>query len=107
MLASRTIHKEGRSSPLGHSKALCGLGIAKRNINALGLLSSVSLVHTAGMQLTALISPSFSQAALQSKASCTSRKGPASNPSIKRTVKGLRPSPAAYVKRWASQGECQ
>ncbi len=26
------------------------------------------------------------------------------NPSIKRTVKGLRPSPAAYVKRWASQG---
>ena len=23
------------------------------------------------------------------------------NPSIKRTVKGLRPSPAAYVKRWA------
>ena len=29
------------------------------------------------------------------------------NPSIKRTVKGLRPSSAAYVKRWASQGECQ
>ena len=26
------------------------------------------------------------------------------NPSIKRTVKGLRPSPAAYVERWASPG---
>ena len=29
------------------------------------------------------------------------------NPSIKRTVKGLRPSPAAYVERWASQGTCR
>ena len=29
------------------------------------------------------------------------------NPSIERTVKGLCPSPAAHVKRWASQGECQ
>ena len=98
-LASRTIHKESRSSPLGRHRALCGLGIAERNINALSLLSSVSLMHTAGMQITALFSPSFSQSALQSKASCTSSKGPASNPSIKRTVKGLCPSPAAYVKR--------
>ena len=34
------------------------------------------------------------------------RQMPTPNPSIKRTVKGLRPSPAAYVKRWASQGTC-
>ena len=84
-----------RLSPQGTTRP----GIAKRSINALSLLSSVSLVHTARMQISALFSSSFSQAALQSKASCSSGKGPASNPSIKRTVKGLRPSPAAYVKR--------
>ena len=84
-----------RPSPRGAMRP----GIAKRSINTLSLLSSVSLVHTVGMQVTALFSPGFSQAALQSKASCSSGKGPASNPSIKRTVKGLRPSPAAYVKR--------
>ena len=38
-LASRTTHKESRSSPLSRHRALCGLGIAKRNINALSLLS--------------------------------------------------------------------
>ena len=79
-LATRTIDKESRSLSLGLHEARCGLRIAKLNIKALSLLSPVSLVHTAGMQLTALFSPSFSQAARQSKASCTSRKGPASNP---------------------------
>ena len=92
-----------RPSPTGTTRP----GIAKRNINALCLPSHVWLVHTAGMQITALFSPSFSKAALQSKASCSTGKGPASNPSIKRTVKGLRPLPAAYVKRWASQGTDQ
>ena len=72
---------------------------AQSSIKAFPLPSPVLLGHTAGMQITALFSPSFSQAALQSKASCSGGKGPASNPSIKRTVKGLRPLPAAYVKR--------
>ena len=64
-----------------------------------GLRSRVPRVHTESMQVTAHLTSVFGQKAMNSQNGKAGGRRPAPNPSIKRTVKGLRPSSAAYVKR--------
>ena len=59
------------------------------------LVPQAKAMHSVVLRPAALASSS-----VQGHTECPS--GERANPSIKRTVKGLRPSPAAYVKRWAS-----
>ena len=56
-------------------------------------------MHTESMQVAARPTSVFGQKAQNFQNGKVGSKRPAPNPSIKRTVKGLRPSPAAYVKR--------
>ena len=70
-----------------------------KKFSVFGLRPSVMHVHTESMQVAARPTSVFGQKALNFQNGKASSKRPAPNPSIKRTVKGLRPSPAAYVKR--------
>ena len=70
-----------------------------KKFSAFGLRSAVPYVHTESMHVTARPTSVFGHKALNFQNGKASGRRPAPNPSIKRTVKGLRPSPAAYVKR--------
>ena len=70
-----------------------------KKFSVFGLRSPVQHVHTESMQVTARPTSVFGQKALNFQNGNASGRRPAPNPSIKRTVKGLRPSSAAYVKR--------
>ena len=70
-----------------------------KKFGVFGLRSPVTHMHTESMQVTAHPISVFGQKAMNSQNGKASGRRPAPNPSIKRTVKGLCPSPAAYVKR--------
>ena len=70
-----------------------------KKFGVFSLRSPVPHVHTESMQVTAHPTSVFGRKAMDSQNGKTSGRRLAPNPSIKRTVKGLRPSPAAYVKR--------
>ena len=98
---SRTnqFHKQGNScAPRRCDSRRSSSGQAKK-FSVFGLRSSGTRVHTESMQVAARPISVFGQKVLNFQNGKASSRRPAPNPSIKRTVKGLRPSPAAYVKR--------
>ena len=79
-------------------------GAAQNNSSPLSLPLRHRSYTLAGMKVLSSFIPASSLESLHFKPAVARRKRPASNHSIERTVQGLRPSPAAHVKRWASQG---
>ena len=92
-------HKQGNSCAPRRRNSQCSSGGQVKKFSVFGLRSPVPHVHTESMQITARPTSVFGQKALNFQNGNASGRRPAPNPSIKRTVKGLRPSPAAYVKR--------
>ena len=93
-------HKRENSCALRRRNSQCSSGGRVKKFSVFGLRSAVPHVHTESMQVATRPTSVFCQKTLNFQNGKASSKRPAPNPSIKRTVKGLRPSPAAYVKRW-------
>ena len=92
-------HKQWNScAPQCQNSQRSSCGQVKKS-SVFGLRSAVPNVHTESMQVTARSTSVLGQKALNFQNGNANGRRPAPNPSIKRTVKGLRPSPAAYVKR--------
>ena len=92
-------HKQGNSCAPRRRNSQCTSGSQVKKLCIFGLRSSLPHAHTESMQVTARPITVFGQKALNFQNGKASSRRPAPNPSIKRTAKGLRPSPAAYVKR--------
>ena len=74
-------------------------GAAQKNSNTLSLPLLHRSYTLASIQVAASFTLPTGRESLHFKPVVACRKRPASNHSIERTVKGLRPSPAAHVKR--------